>query len=196
MADTKTLQWDDPSIDVGESVTEEDIKGAEQMGSKIPVGKFLCTCVDSIPKQKDFNDYSCIAAGLKWRIDQVVELGTKQEDGSWKFKQVEGDEGEPWEGMFIYDDINMPSSKEKDGMRKRRILVAKRAGLISDTSMGITKEMWSRDILGKRALITQEEQTWEDKKTKLMKSSVRVAFDGYDYADSAKEITEDAYEDI
>ena len=51
------LNWDDEGIDIDEEVSEEDIKAAEAMG-KVSVGKYLCECVSSEPKQKDFANYS------------------------------------------------------------------------------------------------------------------------------------------
>jgi hypothetical protein len=195
MAETKSLSWDDPQIDPTESITEEDVKGAEQLGARTPVGKYLCTCVESTPRQMDFKEYSCVGANLKWRIDKVLELGVKQ-DKKWTFKPAEGDQSEEYEGMFIYDDIAMYSPKEKEGMKKRRILVAKRTGLISDTSAQITKKMWAKQIIAKQAVITMEENAYTDKSGNE-KSSVRVAFNGYDYAESAKTtVTDDDYNDI
>jgi hypothetical protein len=195
MAETKHLSWDDPQIDPGEVITEEEIKSAEQLGSKAPVGRYLCTCVESVPKQVDFKEYSCIAAGLKFRIDKTLELGVK-EDKRWEFKPVVGDQGEDFEGMFIFDDIAMASPKEKEGMKKRRILVAKRLGLISDTTAQITKQMWAKDVVGKQAIITVEENIYTDKNGNE-KANTRVGFSGYDYAESAKtNITADDYDDI
>jgi hypothetical protein len=78
MSETKALNWDDPQIDPTENITEEDVKSAEQLWSRIPVGRYLCTCVESVPRQVDFKEYSCIAANLKWRIDKVLDLGVKQ----------------------------------------------------------------------------------------------------------------------
>jgi hypothetical protein len=77
MSETKALNWDDPQIDPTENITEEDVKSAEQLCSRIPVGRYLCTCVESVPRQMDFKGYSCIAANLKWRIDKVLDLGVK-----------------------------------------------------------------------------------------------------------------------
>lgn len=195
MAETKPLSWDDPQIDPTESITEEDVKSAEQLGARTPVGRYLCTCVESNPRQMDFKEYSCIGANLKWRIDKAIELGVK-EDKRWIFKPVEGNQSEPFEGMFIYDDIAMYSPKEKEGMKKRRIMIAKRIGLISDTTAQITKEMWAKSIIGKQAVITMEEQVYKDKND-IEKATIKVAFGGYEYAEVAKTtVTNDDYNDI
>jgi hypothetical protein len=173
MADVSSLSWDDDLGDIDEGVTEDEIKDAEAMG-KVAVGKYLCECVDSQPKQKDFKDYSCIAAGLRWEIRKVLELNGKA---------VEGDEGEAYEGRAIFDDVALYSPLEKDGMRKRRILIAKRTGLIGGSTDKITKKMWQKDIIGKKVIIEHIEESYTPKGSTVEKKIRKVAFDGYDSAD-------------
>ena len=174
------LDWDDlDDGDLDEEVTAEDVKAAESMG-RVSVGKYFCECIGSIPKQKDFKEYSCLSANLRWNILKVIEL-----DG----QPVIGDAGEVLEGRSIFDDVNLYSPSEKDGMRNRRILVAKRTGLISDASQKITKKMWQVDILGKKAVINYIEDSWFDERTKTTKTSRKVAFDGYEDSQGI-EITE------
>lgn len=177
MEDT-TLSWDDGDIDVDESVSEEDIKAAENMG-KVAVGRYFCECVGSEPKQKDFANYSCIAANLRWEILKVLELNGVA---------VQGDEGEAYEGRAIFDDVALYSPSEKDGMRKRRILVAKRVGLIGGSEDKITKAMWGTGIIGKRAIINYIEEEYTDKRGALKKYR-KVDFPGYESADGM-EITD------
>jgi len=172
------LNWDDEGIDIDEEVSEEDIKAAEAMG-KVSVGKYLCECVSSEPKQKDFANYSCIAANLHWQILKVLELNGMA---------PQGDEGEAYEGRAIFDDVALYSPSEKDGMRKRRILVAKRVGLIGGSEDRITKAMWSTGIIGKKAIIDYIEESYVDKNNNNKKSR-KVAFDGYESADGI-EITD------
>jgi len=167
-----TLLWDDEGIDIDENVTEEDIRDAEAMG-KVAVGRYLCECVASEPKQKDFANYSCIAANLKWEIQSVLELNGIA---------VQGDEGEAYEGRAIFDDIALYSPLEKDGMRKRRILIAKRVGLIEGSENKITKAMWKTGILGKKAIINYIEEVYTDKNGNAKKSR-KVDFSGYESAD-------------
>ena len=83
--------------------------------------------------------------------------------------------------------------EEKDGMRKRRILIAKRFGLITG-DQAITKQMWQKDIIGRQIIVTTELQTWKDK-FDVEKSAVKVAFSGYESADNAQAST-DNFEDI
>ena len=167
------LTWDDEGIDIDEEVSEEEIKEAESMG-KVAIGRYLCQCVASEPRQKDFANYSCISANLKWEIEKALEINGVP---------VAGDEGEIWIGRAIYDDISLYSPSEKDGMRKRRILVAKRIGLISGANDKITKAMWKTEVIGKRAIINYIEEEYTDKKSGTLKKSRKVDFSGYESAD-------------
>jgi hypothetical protein len=167
------LSWDDDDIDIDEEVSEEDIKEAESMG-KVAVGRYFCECVGSEPKQKDFANYSCIAANLRWEIQKVLELNGVA---------VQGDEGEAYEGRAIFDDVALYNGMEKDGMRKRRILIAKRVGLIGGSEDKITKEMWKTGIIGKKAIINYIEEGYIPKGSTVEKKSRKVAFDGYESAD-------------
>ena len=174
-----TLSWDDDDIDIDEEVSEEDIKEAESMG-KVAVGRYFCECVSSEPKQKDFANYSCIAANLCWEIQKVLELNGVA---------IQGDEGEAYEGRAIFDDVALYSDMEKDGMKKRRILIAKRVGLIGGSDDKITKAMWSTGIIGKKAIISYIEEEYMPKNRTVMKKSRKIAFDGYESADGM-EITD------
>jgi len=179
MAETSTLSWDDLP---DENFTEDDVKGAEAMG-KLPLGRFLCTCVQSLRRQKDFNNYSCTAANLKWRVDRVLELGGVK---------VEGDEADGYIGRFMFDDVNMSSPEEKDGMRQRRIFVAKRTGLIANSSGTITAPMWATGIIGNQTILTNEDQTNE----KTGKVYRNVAFYGYEAITDAASTSGDDYSDL
>lgn len=176
------LSWGDDQIGGDENYTEEDLSTAEAMG-KTPLGKFLCTCVESTPVQQNFKEYSCIAANLKWRVDRILEL-----DGV----EVKGDEADIYIGKFMFDRINMYSASEKDGMRNRRILVAKRVGLITDSSGTLTKEMWATGIIGKQAILTNE----DTKNEKTGKPYRNVAFDGYESVTDAATAPTDDFEEI
>ena len=182
MTDENSLSWDDDDINIDEEISEEDIKEAESMG-KVAVGRYFCECVGSEPKQKDFANYSCIAANLRWEIQKVLELNGVA---------VQGDEGEAYEGRAIFDDVAQkpkPPAMEKDGMRKRRILIAKRVGLIGGSDDKITKEMWSTGIIGKKAIITYIEEGYIPKDSTVEKKARKVAFDGYESAEGM-EITD------
>ena len=155
MAETQTYAWDD--VFVNEEITEADQKAAENISNSTPVGKFLCTIVDSIAKENAMSAYTCIAANWKMRIDSVLEIE----------QPVFGDKGQPVKrdgqqlmkvlpvtdeakknadalnvGRFIFDDINLAHAKEKDAMKKRRIYIAKKAGLITSESSQMTGKMW------------------------------------------------------
>ena len=81
----------------GENLTKEDITDAESMG-RPPVGKFLCTCDKSTPRQKNPKERpSYFVANLRWRIDKCLEINGLK---------VKGDEGESYEGRFLFDDAD------------------------------------------------------------------------------------------
>ena len=167
----EVLNWDDVEIS-DEMVTEEDVVEAESMG-RLPVGKWLCTVEETVPRIANLTNYTCIAVNLKMRVEETIEINGKP---------VEGDEGNVYEGRFIWDDVLLEHPDEKDGMRKRRILIAKRFGLIAG-DQPITKRMWAEDIIGKQIIITTEEQKWEDK-FGVEKTAIKVAFNGYESVDS------------
>jgi|GEM_PF-856513 len=173
------LTWDDDLGEIDEQVTEEAIKNAESMG-KVPIGKYFCKCVGSVPKQKDFANYSCIAAGLRWEILKVLEM-----DGN----PVKGDEGGAYEGRTIFDDVALYSPSEKEGMRNRRILIASRTGLIGSSNDKITKAMWKNDIIGKNVILNYIEEGYTQKGSTVERKVRKVAFNGYESADGM-EITD------
>lgn len=186
MAKATKLDWND--IDpgkMGEEITEDDIKDAES-GGRTPVGLYLCSCEKSNLKQVNPDEgASYLAVSLGWKIERVIELNGEK---------VEGDQGENLEGRYIWDDINLPRANETDGSRNRRILVAKRVGLITDTSRKIAPDAWSDQIIGKRALVRVSERTYtKDKETKTITT---VPFDGYDYAAKADQVEDADYGDI
>ena len=178
-SENSNLTWDDDLGDIDEEVSEEAIKEAESMG-KVAVGKYFCECVDSQPRQKDFKEYSCIVTNLRWNVLKVLEI-----DGV----AVEGDEGEAYEGRAIFDDVALYAPAEKDGMRKRRILIAKRVGLIGGSSDKITKTMWKTGIIGKKVIINYIEEGYIPKGSTVERKIRKVAFDGYESADGM-EITD------
>ena len=137
------LSWDEVEIP-DESVSEEDVSAAESMG-KLPVGRWLCTVESSTPRHANLTSYTtlCVAVNLKMCVEQALEV---------EGRKITGDEGDAYEGRFIWDDVLLEHPEEKDGMRKRRILIAKRFGLITG-DQAITKQMWQKDIIGGRSLL-------------------------------------------
>ena len=169
-----------------ENFTEEDIVIAESAGA-LPIGKYLAEVVATKPVQKDFNAYSCYACNLKMEVVTPLEI-----DG----EAIAKGEREDLQGRFIFDDIILPHDGEKKGFRNRRLLAAKRLGLIMSTSEQLQPSMWFEDIIGKRAIVTLERESWEDQNGN-QKSRVKVAFDGYDYANgTAAKQNDDAFDDI
>lgn len=178
---TDELNWD--LVDSEENITKEDIDNAEAMG-KPAVGKYLCTVENSKPKKRNPDDApSYHVAGLKHRIDRVVEINGKA--------ATEGDQ-DKWSGKFIFDDVSLPRQDEPEALKNRRVMIAKRAGIISSTSTQIPKNAWSELIVGKQFLIDYIDQV--DKKTG--KSYRQVAFDGYHVPEDAVKVTKDDLSDI
>lgn len=170
MADTMNLSWDDDLGDIDEDITDEDVKKAES-GGKPPAGKYLCECVDSVPQQYD-GDYSCIEAFLKWKILSVIELNGLQ---------VKNDESDEYEDRFIFDAVKLHNAFEKEGTANRRIMVASRLGLVSGNS---SKDMWGKDIIGKKAIINYIDNEYTPKgKTIPVKNRKVDFFNGYEAAD-------------
>ncbi|MFH2100443.1 MAG: hypothetical protein ABIJ95_13090 [Pseudomonadota bacterium] len=169
-------------------MTETDQKRADQ-GGLMPIGKYLCICRTSVPREKHFNAYSCVAANLKWEVVKVLELSGKAPTEA---------EAEALRGRNIFDDVNMPNPKEKDGMRNRRILVAKRTGLLDGTDGVLKLVHWKTAIVGKRAVLSIIHE--EDKKTG--KTYAKVPFDGYDAegtdaaGSTAPDAKADSFDDI
>jgi len=182
------LGWDEFDIDA-EKVTDEDVKDIDEGGDHPPIGLYLCEVVESTPKQINFNAYACIGTQLKFKIDQVLEI---------EAKLVEGDEGEKYEGKFLFDDVAFAHEKEKAGMAKRRKYIALRLGLIRPNQI-IVKSMWRDDVIGKKVIIRTVENKYKDKKTqqeKIGRPNVGF-FDGYHYADKSDQAaTEEEWGDI
>jgi len=165
------LHWDDESITTDETISETDLETAESIG-KVPVGKYFCECVSSTPKQKNFANYSCISANLRWEIQKILEI-----DG----KDVKDDAGKMYLGRFIFDDVALYALGEKDGMKKRRIMIIKRLGLLAKNETTITKDLWAHKIIGKKAIIDYIDETYTDK-SGVEKTFRKVSFWGYESA--------------
>jgi len=179
------LNWDEVEI-ADENVTEGDVAAAESMGGRIPVGKWSCTVESSTPRTANLKNYTTLAVNLKMRVEEALEI---------EGKKVEGDVGDAYEGRFIWDDILLEHPDEKDGMRKRRILIAKRFGLIAGEAP-ITKQMWSQDIIGKQIIVvTEKGKPYEDKFGVEQEGRIKVGFSGYESAEGAETAT-DNFEDI
>jgi len=167
-----------------EELTKTDIENAESMG-RMPPMRFLGTCESSNPREAKLNAYTCYSANLKWIIDELLECpaGTPASD----------EDKDRFEGRFQFDDVLLGHQDEKAGIRNRRILIAKRCGLINNASDKIPKNAWSDLIVGAQAIITTEKQEYTDKNGNE-KSSVKVKFDGYESI--AEAANTDSFDDI
>ena len=184
MTNENQVAWDEVNLP-NEPVTEEDISGAESMSRAAP-GKYLCVCVESNAMKRQGEGYGYISANLKWQILKTYEI---------RGEAIPAEDQDKYEGI-IWDDVRMEHAEEKEGWRKRRILIAKRTGLIDSTSDEITKEMWAKGIIGKQAVLTTEDREYDDQKTgqkKVVKGV--VTFSGYDYVPKEDQMS-DSFDDI
>jgi len=164
------MLWEEVEDEV-EKFSDTDINDAESMG-RLPIGKFLCTCIKSDPREMKLSAYTCIAANLQFSIDKVFEI-----NGS----VVNPAEFEHLEKRYIWDSIFLPHPDEKAGMKKRRVLIARRFGLIGPgQDNDISNKTWSKDVLNKQVIITTEKNSWQDKDTGALKTNTKVAFSGYE----------------
>lgn len=180
------LTWD--GVDVkSEEVSEQDIKNAESSG-RPPVGKYIMEVVSSKPKQVNpKGKESYFVASLKLKIEEVLEI---------EGKKVNGKEGDQYLGRFMFDDISLARQGEADAVKNRRIFIAKRAGIITDSSSNIPSNTWSDLIIGKRFMITTEVNEYiPEGKTQPVKN-VRVAMFGYDYPEKAEAVSDAELADI
>ena len=179
------LEWGDVAND--EEVSQQDIKDAESSG-RPPVGKYLCTVEETKPKQVNPKDKpSYYVATLIMRIDEAIEINGRA---------ATNEESEAYEGRKIFDDISLKRDDEPDALKNRRILVAKRAGIISDSSSKIPANAWSEQIIGKQFLITYIEETYTPANSKTEKTIRKVAFDGYESPENAVKVSDDELDDI
>ncbi|MGB5217364.1 MAG: hypothetical protein WBN66_03600 [Smithella sp.] len=209
MADTQTYNWDD--VNVNESITAEEQKASENISNSTPVGTFLCTIAESVAKENAMSAYTCIAAGWKMRIDSVIEIEQPvfddkgqavKRDGQQLMKVLPVKDAAKKNadalnvGRFIFDDINLFHVKEKEAMKKRRIFIAKKAGLITSESAQMTGKMWGPGAVGRQVVVKTEWNSWKDKTTGELKKNVKVAWDGYDYAEVAGAPADDDFSGI
>ena len=184
------LAWNEIEID-SEEVTDQDVEDIEKggTGDYPPIGLYLCRVIESTPKRIDFNKYSCVGTTLKFEVEQCLEI---------EAKPVTGDEGEQHEGKHIYDDVAFARESEKDGMRKRRKMVALRLGIIKPGEL-LRKDLWRDNVIGKKVIIRLVENRYKDKKTGEEKiGRPQISFwDGYILADKSDQAaTEESWEDI
>ncbi len=197
MAETVEMNWNE--VDVDENISEQDQKASENVGVTTPVAKMLCTVAESSAVEKTFKEYSCIAASLKFRIDDVYELEMPvldknnnpiMRDGEPLVKRRPLNDKERAEanalyaGRTLFDEVNLYHAKEKEGMKNRRLFVAKRIGLISTESSQLTTKMWAA-APGKQTILTTEWNHWKDKMSGEARKNVRVGFSGYEAVKNA-----------
>lgn len=176
----EALPWEEVNIP-NEELSEGDLEKAEAMG-KLPAMKFRAACRSSYPQEVKADAYTCYGANLKWEVldlYKIEEIG-KSSKGKTVYRNPTDTEKDTYEGRFVFDTVRLPHSKEKEGMKNRRLLIAKRCGLIKGDARAIPADAWRYGIIDKEVIITTERNYWVDEKTKEEKNNVKVAFDGYE----------------
>lgn len=207
MAEDKTLDWDEVNID--ETITEADLKNAERVSRRIPVGTLLCTVKKVSLIEKTFKEYSCAAASLSFEINSVLELEreVQGEDGKpimrngeplMKVSEISGKEKIEadafYSGMIVKDDVNLYSPKEKPASKNRRLFVAKKIGILNETETNLTGRMW-QNAEGCQVIIRTEWNHYTDKEGNKQKN-VRVGYSGYEHVDALKNIVKNTEIDL
>ena len=175
------ISWEDANIP-NEELSEGDLEKAEAMG-KLPPMRFLGRCKSIYLKEAHLSNYTCYAANLKWEVIDLITIEGKTPTDEQK---------NMYEGRFVFDDVMLPHPDEKEGMRNRRRLIAKRCGLVNGAAKAIPTEAWRTGIIDKEAIITTERQPYKDKRTGEDKTNVKVAFSGYESATGADNVPFDS----
>lgn len=169
MAEEK-LSWNEvPDDQITEKVTAEDQKAAESGGGGVPPGRYLCECVSSTPEAVNLKEYTTWKAKLRFSV--IAPLEVEGKPGNTRSDLVE---------KSIFDDVLLPHPKENVHIKNRRIFIAKRLGLIDESCSEIPRSKWAVEIIGKKAILTLEENTYE--KNGVKKTNTKVSMFGYDYA--------------
>lgn len=181
------LNWDEFDVEP-EDVSEGEAAELEKEHKPVPIGKYLCRCVESTLKQIEFERYVCAGVRLKWEIEQALEI---------EAKPVTGDGGEDWEGRYIYDDVALFHSDEKEAFAKRRKTIALKTGIIRPGE-AITKNLWRTGIIGRQAAIRLVENCYKDKRTGEEKTgSPRIDFfKGYESVGAGSQPEKTDWSDI
>lgn len=194
MTETQNLSWDE--VDVTEEITETDQTTSNDLSTQTPVGKFVCTIIGCDAREKTLKAYTCIAANLRMRIDKVLQIEQKIFDKQnepikrngeivRKIQDVPAEKVDSVNALFvgqlIFDEINLFHPKEKAGMKKRRLFVAKKVGIMTPQATELKTSAWPGAV-NRQIIVQTEWNHWEDKTTGEPKKNVKVAWSGYETA--------------
>ncbi len=194
MTEVQELAWDE--VDVDETITETDQATSENLVTETPVGRFVCDIEACTAQENNMKAYSCIAANLKMKIVDVLTIeqpviddkgNPVKRNGDQLYKKMEVAVDQKagintlYAGRFLFDLVNMHNPKEKEGMKKRRLFVAKKIGIISPQANNLSARDWA-GAPGRRVVVETEWNSWKDKDTDEIRKNVKVAWGGYDYA--------------
>lgn len=189
-----TLKWEE--LDTDEEITGEEQKQSEDISLTSPVGKFLCQITEVYPEDKTFHAYSCAAAIMKMRIDDVIEFERVLMGDDKKPIMHQGEEVKKVQvvtedlkkiimdlvgGQYIKDEVNLFHPKEKPNTKKRRLFVAKKIGILKPNGTSLPTSAWPGAV-GNMVIVTTAWNHWEHKVTKQPQKNVKVEWDGYELA--------------
>ncbi len=156
-----------PNID--EEITEAEVNEATAPKS-LPVGKFWAKCIKS--EGKEVNGIVC--AVLTWEVLKIMET------------EKEADHKDNLIGVKVTNDIALYSAGEQSWVKNRRIMVAKRLGLIPPKGGSLTAHSWSEEVLGTEVCLNITRNTYTPKKGKNKDKEVTFIgidmWDGYSLA--------------
>ena len=178
MADDN-LSWGDLAMD-DEMLNSDDVKNVDRPKG-LPVGKYVGRVESSTPKEVNGKNYTFYQANLKLIVIEVLSI-----DG----RDPTSDEENDLDGKFAWDSVNMYHADEKEGVKKRRVFVACRFGLISTSSDKITPSMWQHDIIGKEVIFSVEEN-WYEKDGKPKQGANKIGGFSYEAVTESADTTDD-----
>jgi hypothetical protein len=180
------IGWDDFDMEA-EDVSEEDAKAIDERPREGFLGRCVAVCIGSKPKLINFKEYNTTGITLEFEVEKVLELGVKQEsevggDYTIVYEPAAPGATDQWAGTKLWDDVAMYHPDEKDGMAKRRKLVALRLGII-EPGQTLLKSSWQEDVIGQRVILKTFENRFigKDGKEKIGRYPRIGGFDGYEH---------------
>lgn len=149
-------EYDDSLLGTSESMGGVDWDNLE-FGDIPSEGKCLCTIAKVLGKQKNFKEYTGPVANIQLKVkDSLVPSDI---------------------GKMLFDTINLPHEKEKQGNQNRRALIASRMGLIPEKTKEVVNINWKL-LEGKDAVITVIHRKGEGEKAN--RTYANVEFGGWE----------------
>ena len=147
-------EYDDSLLNTGLDLDGVDWDGLET-GGMVAEGQYLALIKKVRGQAKN---YGVAKAG------ETLKEGTEVYTGAQAIVMLQITEG-PEKGKTIYDRIDLPNKAEEDWKKKKRLLIAKRCGLISRDQKGTQEVSWKR-LEGSTVIIVVEHYQYGKNKEK------------------------------